>query len=71
MSMIGRKLLRQWSYSRHRPNKTNAHGNFVPLSLHKIPVIGDDKSASAVAPIYRVAERPTEVPSGAGGLQKV
>jgi len=22
-------------------NKTNAHGNFVPLSLHKIPVIGD------------------------------
>jgi len=24
-----------------KPNKTNAHGNFVPLSLHKIPVIGD------------------------------
>ena len=25
-----------------KPNKTNAHGNFAPLSLHKIPVIGDD-----------------------------
>jgi len=30
-----------------------------------------DKSAPSMAPIYRVAERPTEVPSGAGGLQKV
>jgi len=31
----------------------------------------DDKSAPSMAPIYRVAERPTKVPISEDGLRKV